>query len=114
MAGKASLKEAMRDVDVIVTPTLPNIAMKAGETVSRIGSKEETVFALSARFCAPFNMVGLPTASIPYGFAPNGLPIGVQIVGKPFAEETVLKLGHAFESDTDFHLKRSRLPGLGN
>jgi aspartyl-tRNA(Asn)/glutamyl-tRNA(Gln) amidotransferase subunit A len=59
-------------------------------------------------------MSGLPAASIPCGFAPNGLPIGLQIVGKPFDEETVLKVGYAFESATDYHLKRPRLPGLGN
>jgi len=113
-AWKSFLKEAMRDVDVIVTPTLPNTAMKVGETISKIGSREESVFAVSARFCAPFNMAGLPAASIPCGFAPNGLPIGLQIVGKPFDEEMVLKLGHAFESDTDYHLKRPQLPGLNN
>jgi aspartyl-tRNA(Asn)/glutamyl-tRNA(Gln) amidotransferase subunit A len=104
----------MQDVDVIVTPTLPNTAMKVGETTIKIGLKEETVFAVSARFCAPFDMVGLPAASIPCGFAPNGLPIGLQIVGKPFGEETVLKLGHAFERNTDYHLRRPRLPGLVN
>jgi aspartyl-tRNA(Asn)/glutamyl-tRNA(Gln) amidotransferase subunit A len=114
MAWKLSLKDAMRDVDVIVTPTLPNTAMKVGETISRIGSKEESVFAVSARFVAPFNMSGLPAASIPCGFAPNGLPIGLQIVGKPFDEATVLQLGHTFERDTDYHLKRPRLPGLAD
>jgi aspartyl-tRNA(Asn)/glutamyl-tRNA(Gln) amidotransferase subunit A len=111
-AWKSSLKETMRDVDVIVTPTLPNTAMKVGQTTIRIGAREESVFEVSARFCAPFNMAGVPAASIPCGFAPNGLPIGLQIVGKPFDEATVLKLGHAFERDTDYHLKRPRLPGL--
>jgi aspartyl-tRNA(Asn)/glutamyl-tRNA(Gln) amidotransferase subunit A len=114
LSWKSSLKQAMQDVDVIVTPTLPNTAMKVGETTIKIGLKEETVFAVSARFCAPFDMVGLPAASIPCGFAPNGLPIGLQIVGKPFGEETVLKLGHAFERNTDYHLRRPRLPGLVN
>jgi len=111
---KAALKDAMRDVDVIVTPTLPNTAMKVGEKTIKIGSKEETVFAVSARFCAPFNMAGLPAASVPCGFGPNLLPIGLQIVGKPFDEETVLKVSHAFERDTDFHLRRPRLPGLSH
>jgi aspartyl-tRNA(Asn)/glutamyl-tRNA(Gln) amidotransferase subunit A len=110
LAWQSQLKEAMRDVDVIVTPTLPNTAMKVGETISKIGSKEESVFAVSARFCAPFNMSGLPGASIPCGFAPNGLPIGLQIVGKAFEEEVVLKLANAFESNTDFHLRRPPLP----
>jgi len=88
--------------------------MKVGETISRIGSKEESVFAVSARFVAPFNMSGLPAASIPCGFAPNGLPIGLQIVGKSFDEETVLRLGNAFQRDTEYHLKKPRLPGLGD
>jgi aspartyl-tRNA(Asn)/glutamyl-tRNA(Gln) amidotransferase subunit A len=112
LAWRSQLKGAMRDVNVIVTPTLPNTAMKVGETISKIGSKEESVFAVSARFCAPFNMAGLPAISIPCGFAPNGLPIGLQIVGKPFEEEVVLKLASAFESNTDYHLRRPPLPGL--
>jgi Asp-tRNA(Asn)/Glu-tRNA(Gln) amidotransferase A subunit family amidase len=44
----------------------------------------------------------------------SGLPIGLQIVGKPFDDETVLKLSHAFEGDTDYHLRRPRLPGLND
>jgi aspartyl-tRNA(Asn)/glutamyl-tRNA(Gln) amidotransferase subunit A len=108
------LKEVMREIDVIVMPTLPNTAMKVGETISRIGAREESVFEVSARFCAPFNMAGLPAASIPCGFDPSGLPIGLQIVGKPFDEETVLKLAHAFERATDYHLRRPRLAGLTN
>jgi len=110
-AWKSTLRERMQEVDVLITPTLPNTAMKVGESVSKIGSKEESVFEVSARFCAPFNMAGLPAASIPCGFAPNGLPIGLQIVGKPFDEEMVLRVGHAFESDTDYHLRRPPLPG---
>jgi len=111
-AFKSSLKETMRDVDVIVTPTLPNTAMKAGEKTIKIGSKEESVFEVSARFCAPFNMAGLPAASIPCGFAPDGLPIGLQVVGRPFDEETILRTCYAFEHATDHHLRRPRLPGL--
>jgi aspartyl-tRNA(Asn)/glutamyl-tRNA(Gln) amidotransferase subunit A len=111
-AFKSFLKETMRDVDVIVTPTLPNTAMKAGEKTIKIGSKEESVFEVSARFCAPFNMAGLPAASIPCGFAPDGLPIGLQVVGRPFDEETILRTCYAFEHATDHHLRRPRLPGL--
>ncbi|VIO72791.1 Glutamyl-tRNA(Gln) amidotransferase subunit A [Bradyrhizobium ivorense] len=108
----AALRETMQAIDVIITPTLPNTAMKVGETISKISSRHETVFEVSARFCAPFNMAGLPAASIPCGFAPDGLPIGLQIVGKPFDEAMVLRVGHAFENDTDYHLKRPSLRGL--
>jgi aspartyl-tRNA(Asn)/glutamyl-tRNA(Gln) amidotransferase subunit A len=111
-AWQSSLKAAMRDVDVIVTPTMPNTAMRVGEPTIKIGEREETVFAVSARFCAPFNMAGLPAASIPCGFAPNGLPIGLQIVGKPFDEATVLRTAYAFERDTDHHLRRPPISPL--
>jgi Amidase len=59
-------------------------------------------------FALPSIWQGLPAASIPCGFAPNGLPIGLQIVSKSFEEEMVLGVGHAFESDTDYHLRRRR------
>ena len=52
---KAALRQALRDVDVLVTPTQPSTALKIGQSVSRIGSREESVFGVSARFCAPFN-----------------------------------------------------------
>ena len=48
------------------------------------------------------------------GFTADGLPIGLQIVGRPFDEETVLKACHAFESATDYHLRKPQLPGLGD
>lgn len=111
-AWKSALKRTMQEVDVIVTPTLPNTAMKVGESVSTIGSRQETVFEVSARFCAPFNMAGLPAASIPCGFARDGLPIGMQIVGKPFDEAMVLRVGHAFERDADYRSRRPALRGL--
>ena len=113
MAWKLSLKEAMRDVDLIVTPTLPNTAMKVGDTTSRIGWKEESVFAVSARFVAPFNMSGLPAASIPCGRCERASHRSSdcrQVVRR----RNLLQLGHAFERDTDYHLKRPRLPGLGD
>ena len=114
LSWKSALTEATRNIDVLVTPTLPNTAMKVGEPSIKIGKKEESVFEVSVRLCAPFDMAGLPAASVPCGFAPNGLPIGLQIVGKPFDEETVLKVCHAFESNSDFHRRRPRRPGIGS
>jgi aspartyl-tRNA(Asn)/glutamyl-tRNA(Gln) amidotransferase subunit A len=93
----------MRDVDVLVTPTQPTTALKIGQITSRIGAREESVFAVSARFCAPFNISGLPAISVPCGFSPEGMPIGLQIVGKPFDEETVLRIAEAFERSTQWH-----------
>jgi aspartyl-tRNA(Asn)/glutamyl-tRNA(Gln) amidotransferase subunit A len=105
LAIKNAFKLAMKDVDVLVTPTQPTTALKIGQTTSRIGAREESVFAVSARFCAPFNMSGLPAISVPCGFSPEGMPIGLQIIGKPFDEETVLRIADAFERSTQWHLK---------
>ena len=105
LAMKNAFKQAMSDVDVLVTPTQPTTALKIGQATSRIGSREETVFAVSARFCAPFNISGLPAISVPCGFSPEVMPIGLQIVGKPFNEQTVLRIADAFERTTQWHLK---------
>jgi Asp-tRNA(Asn)/Glu-tRNA(Gln) amidotransferase A subunit family amidase len=105
LAIKNAFKLAMKDIDVLVTPTQPMTALKIGQTTSRIGSREESVFGVSARFCAPFNISGLPAMSVPCGFSPQGMPIGLQIIGKPFDEETVLRIADAFERSTQWHLK---------
>jgi aspartyl-tRNA(Asn)/glutamyl-tRNA(Gln) amidotransferase subunit A len=104
-AIKNALKQAMKNVDVLVTPTQPTTALKIGQTTSRIGSREESVFGVSARFCAPFNISGLPAISVPCGFSPEKMPIGMQVVGKPFDEPTVLRIADAFERNTQWHLK---------
>jgi aspartyl-tRNA(Asn)/glutamyl-tRNA(Gln) amidotransferase subunit A len=104
-AIKNAFKQAMRDIDVLITPTQPTTALKIGQTTSRIGSREESVFGVSARFCAPFNISGLPAISVPCGFSPQGMPIGLQVIGKPFDEEAVLRIANAFERSTQWHLK---------
>jgi aspartyl-tRNA(Asn)/glutamyl-tRNA(Gln) amidotransferase subunit A len=103
-AIKNAFRQAMKDIDVLVTPTQPTTALKIGQPTSRIGTREESVFQVSARFCAPFNLSGLPALSVPCGFSPEGLPIGLQIVGKPFEEEKVLRIADAFQRDTQWHL----------
>jgi Asp-tRNA(Asn)/Glu-tRNA(Gln) amidotransferase A subunit family amidase len=102
-AIKAAFREALRNVDVILTPTQPTTALKIGQSMSRIGAREESVFAVSARFCAPLNLSGLPAASVPCGFSPEKMPIGLQIIGKPFDEATVLRVADAFERNTEWH-----------
>jgi Asp-tRNA(Asn)/Glu-tRNA(Gln) amidotransferase A subunit family amidase len=60
----------------------------------------------------PFNYLGLPAMSIPCGFDPNGLPIGLQISGRPFAEAAVLKAADAYQRDTDWHARRPAIPAV--
>ena len=54
----------------------------------------------------PFNYLGLPAVSVNCGFDPNGLPIGLQIAGRPFAEARVLRVADAYQRDTEFHTRR--------
>jgi aspartyl-tRNA(Asn)/glutamyl-tRNA(Gln) amidotransferase subunit A len=110
-AVATAFKHALRDVDVLVTATQPSTALKVGQSVSRIGEREESVFGVSARFCAPFNISGLPAASVACGLSPESMPIGLQIIGKPFDEATVLKVADAFERSTGWHLKYPPIAG---
>jgi aspartyl-tRNA(Asn)/glutamyl-tRNA(Gln) amidotransferase subunit A len=111
VAIKAAFRQAFRDVDVLVTPTQPSTALKIGQSVSRIGMREESVFGVSARFCAPFNISGLPAASVPCGISMDGLPVGLQIVGKPFDEATVLRVADTYERHTPWHLQHPPISG---
>ena len=111
VAVKAAFRQALRDVDVLVTPTQPSTALKIGQSVSRIGVREESVFGVSARFCAPFNISGLPAASVPCGISTDRLPVGLQVIGKPFDEATVLKVADAYERGTRWHLQYPPISG---
>jgi len=95
--------EAFTRYDALVTPTSPSVAFKIGEKVG-----DPLQMYLSDVCTLPINIAGLPAISIPAGFA-DGLPVGMQIIGKPFAEETILKVAHAFQQVTDWH---RRQPGI--
>jgi aspartyl-tRNA(Asn)/glutamyl-tRNA(Gln) amidotransferase subunit A len=88
-------------VDLLVTPTVPLLPIPIAEA-----QDDETGTAGYARNTRPFNASGLPAVSVPCGFAKNGLPIGLQIVGPPWGEETVLRLAHAFEQATAAGMRR--------
>jgi aspartyl-tRNA(Asn)/glutamyl-tRNA(Gln) amidotransferase subunit A len=86
--------------DALITPTSPTVPFKAKE-------KMDAPFQmyLSDICTIPANIAGLPAVSVPAGFV-DGLPIGMQIMAKPFAEETILKIAHAFQQATDWHKKK--------
>jgi len=105
----AAMRSALESVDVLVTPTTPIAAPRIGEDVVRIGGADESVLVVMIRCTAPFNATHLPALSLPCGFTRAGLPIGLQIAGRPFDEATVLRAGHAYEQATEWHL---RTPGL--
>jgi aspartyl-tRNA(Asn)/glutamyl-tRNA(Gln) amidotransferase subunit A len=112
------LMEAFRDVfatvDVVLTPTMPLTAWKAGEWTVPVAGHEESVLSASWRFTYPFNLTGLPAISVPCGFDRQGLPIGLQLAGKPFDESTVLRVAHAYERAHDWHARMPPMATAGH
>lgn len=92
---------AFKQVDVIVTPTTPTPAFKLGEK-----SENPLQMYLSDIFTISVNLAGLPAISLPCGFNKAGLPIGLQLIGRAFEEETVLRAAHAYEQSAQWHLRR--------
>ncbi|MGJ7571944.1 amidase [Variovorax sp. RB2P76] len=101
---RAEFLEAFRKVDVFVCPSLPFVATRIGETHVEIepGQQEDMLSAIM-QFTGVASLTGLPSLNVPCGFDPDGLPIGMQIIGRPFAEAALLRAGHAFQQATDFH-----------
>lgn len=93
-------KSAWKKVDVIVAATSPEVAFKIGEKTD-----DPLKMYLSDILTIPCNIAGIPGISIPCGFSSEGLPIGLQILGKAFDEETILRVAHAYEQETDWHKK---------
>jgi len=109
-ALRQQILEALEKVDVLVLPTGP-VTAPLVESSPGIQSKEHALTGLAGRisFTGPFNLAGTPALSVPCGFSSSGMPMGLQIVGRPFAEETVLKVAYAYEQNTDW---RSRRPPI--
>lgn len=101
--------KTLETVDVLALPTLPITAQKLGEETISIRGRPESVFGSLIRNTEPFNLTGLPVLSVPCGFDQDGLPIGLSIVGRPFDEAGILKVGHAYQRETDWHRRRPRL-----
>lgn len=87
-------------VDVIFTPTTPTPAPKIGQMTIQVGSTEEDVRMTTTRLMRAINLLGIPALSIPCGFTKSNLPIGLQILGPPRAEDTILRVGAAIEDVT--------------
>lgn len=103
---KKQVEEALKEVDAIVTPTLPFTALKIGEHKIEIepGIIEDSLSA-NMRYTAIASVSGKPALSIPIGFDSNNLPIGLQILGESFEESLLFRIGNAYQQSTDFHKK---------
>ncbi|WP_239618434.1 Asp-tRNA(Asn)/Glu-tRNA(Gln) amidotransferase subunit GatA [Cohnella mopanensis] len=100
---KQDFDQAFEKYDLIIGPTAPTPAFKLGEQVG-----DPLTMYLNDICTIPVSLAGVPAISIPCGTA-DGLPVGLQIIGKPFDERTVLRAAHAFESQTGFHDLRPAL-----
>ncbi len=100
-----SMRSVLQRVNALVLPTLPIPAIpieQAHQEISIDGVSENATVAL-LRLTMPFNLAGLPAVSLPCGFTASGLPIGLQVAGKPFEESTLLRIAHAYQQITDWH-----------
>jgi aspartyl-tRNA(Asn)/glutamyl-tRNA(Gln) amidotransferase subunit A len=101
---KRDFEEAFREVDVMVTPTAPTPAFRAGEKAD-----DPLQMYLSDIFTISVNLAGVPGISIPCGFTRHGLPIGMQLIGRHFDEETILRAAFAYEQATGWHKRKPKL-----
>ncbi|TVM03074.1 MAG: Asp-tRNA(Asn)/Glu-tRNA(Gln) amidotransferase GatCAB subunit A [Candidatus Brocadia sp. WS118] len=98
---KGDFDGAFQKVDCIICPTSPVPGFKIGER-----AKNPLEMYLSDIYTIPANLAGIPGISLPCGFSKEGLPIGMQILGKHFEEKKLLQIAYAFERETDFHRKK--------
>ena len=103
--------EKLEQVDVIVLPTSPAPAplIADGPGIKSLEDAQSRIFGVR-NFTGPFNLAGVPALSVPCGFTADNLPIGLQIVGRPMAEGTIMRFGHAYQQATDWHTRRP--PGM--
>ena len=97
---KSDFEEALKKVDCLLTPVSPTTAFRIGEKVN-----DPLTMYLSDIYTISCNLAGLPGISVPCGFDSAGMPISFQLLGQLFGEETILRIGHAYQQVTDFHKK---------
>jgi aspartyl-tRNA(Asn)/glutamyl-tRNA(Gln) amidotransferase subunit A len=101
---KKDFEEALKKCDAIITPTAPTTAFKIGEKI-----QDPLQMYLTDIFTISINLAGLPGLSLPCGFDSEGLPIGMQIIGKHFDETTILRIAFAYEQATEWHKRKPNL-----
>jgi aspartyl-tRNA(Asn)/glutamyl-tRNA(Gln) amidotransferase subunit A len=87
----------LREVDMLLTPTVPIPAPDIGQRETAIDDYEEAVYSALTRLTGPTNLNGLPSLSVPCGTTTSGLPVGLQLIGRPFDEATLYRFGRAYE-----------------
>jgi aspartyl-tRNA(Asn)/glutamyl-tRNA(Gln) amidotransferase subunit A len=103
---RQEIDAALARRDLLLAPATPITAPSLDERQVSLGDGPSDVRAALLRFTRPFNFSGHPACAVPCGFTEGGLPIGMQLVGRPFDEATVLRAADAFQRLTDFHTRR--------
>jgi aspartyl-tRNA(Asn)/glutamyl-tRNA(Gln) amidotransferase subunit A len=98
-AFSSNLRSIMQRVNALVLPTIPMPAI----LIEQANGVTENATVALLRLTMPFNLAGLPAISLPCGFTIGSLPIGLQVVGKPFEESMILRIAHAYQQLTDWH-----------
>jgi aspartyl-tRNA(Asn)/glutamyl-tRNA(Gln) amidotransferase subunit A len=98
---RTEVKKVFATVDVLVTPTVTG-----PPSMTELIERSASLDPIRTRNTSPFDVLGLPAPSVPCGFTSSGLPIGLQIIGAPFAETMVLAVARAYEKTTDWHSRR--------
>ena len=101
---KNDFDNVFKIVDCIITPTSPTPAFKIGEK-----TQDPLSMYLSDAFTIPVNLAGIPAISVPCGFTKQGLPIGLQVIARPFDEERLFKVAHTYEQDTQWHTQKPKI-----
>ncbi len=101
---KNDFDAVFKDFDCIIAPTSPTPAFRIGEKAA-----DPLQMYLSDIYTISVNLAGIPAMSIPCGLTREGLPVGLQIMAKPFGEETIFRVAHAFEQNTQWHKAKPQL-----
>ena len=101
---RQDFEKAFKEVDVILSPTSPTAAFKIGEKAA-----DPIAMYLSDIFTIPANLAGIPAMSVPCGFTNAGLPIGLQLMARPFDESTMFRAAYAFEQEIGIYKKKPKL-----
>ena len=101
----------MQPVDALVLPTIPIPALPAEQMYQEItieGQRENSGDTM-LRLTMPFNLAGIPAISFPCGFNGQGLPLSLQVAGKPFEEGLILRIAHVYQQMTDWHRRQANV-----
>ena len=101
---------AIGELDIVLAPASRAAAPRIDETDVGGGPSAEELVVAVMKFMRPVNYLGLPVLTVPAGWSKSGLPIGLQMIGRPFGDETCVALGRAFQQATDHHLRVPQLP----